>query len=89
MNEAVDPADPDTLAVVSNAVTVTVIGDPDASLYWCVGVESDVATVDVPSPQSMVYLMSASAVGVVVIVSVTLSPNDIEVESAVKVTDLT
>ena len=51
-------------------------------------VESDVAVVSSPSPQVMVYLVLAPAVGVVVMVKVTVSPRLIEVESATNETDL-
>ena len=49
--------------------------------------ESDVAVVTESSPHVMVYLVLAPAVGTVVMVRVTVSPNEIEVWSAVNDTD--
>ena len=74
-------------ASFSKALTVTVCGDPEAELYVWLGVESDVAVVSSPSPQVMVYLVLAPAVGVVVMVKVTVSPRLIEVESDTNETD--
>ena len=72
-------------ASFSNALTVTLKVPPDE--YVCEGVESDDAVSVLPSPQVIVYLVFAPAVGVVVIVKVTVSPALILVESATKETD--
>ena len=55
----------------------------------CDGVESDVAVVEVPSPQLIVYLIFPSAAGTVVIVKVTVSPSEIDVSSETNDTDFT
>ena len=67
-------------------MTVTENVPPDA--YVCEGVESLDAVSVSPSPHVIVYLVSLPAVGVVVIVSVTVSPALIDVESATNETDL-
>ena len=69
-----------------NAVTFTSNGDPLLEAYVCVGVESVVAVVVFPSPQSIVYLFGLPTE---LIVSVAVNPAPPDVKSETKSIDLT